>query len=71
MNAVMLYAENDPYGRARHNPVTLRSMWLDKMRERLVGLIFVPEGEVESVTLEDILSGKVKGSSMTVIGRAG
>ncbi|MEM3230309.1 MAG: malate synthase [Metallosphaera sp.] len=61
MNAVMLYAENDPYGRARHNPVTLRSMWLDKMRERLVGLIFVPEGEVGSVTLEDILSGKVKG----------
>lgn len=61
MNAVMLYAENDPYGRAKHNPVTLRSMWLDKMRERLVGLLFVPEGEVERVTLEDVLSGKVKG----------
>jgi len=61
MNAVMLYQRSDPYGRDRHNPVTLRSMWMDKMRERLIGLIFVPEGEVGKVTLEDVLSGKVKG----------
>ncbi|MEM0321521.1 MAG: malate synthase [Thermoprotei archaeon] len=63
MNAVMLYAETDSYGRARHNAVALRSMWMDKLRERLIGLIFVPEKGVrdERITLTQILEGRVKG----------
>ena len=64
MNAVMLYAKTDPYGRDRHNAVTLRSMWLDKLRERLIGLIFVPHQGTPpngKITLSDILEGRVRG----------
>ncbi len=63
MAAVMLYQKTDPYSRYRHNAVTLRAMKLDKLRERLIGLIFVPEQDIpiNKVTLEDILSGRVKG----------
>ncbi len=89
MAAVMLYQKSDAYGRNRHNAVTLRAMKLDKLRERLIGLIFVPEEDPKNnkvtfvpdssasdkkasfvakddpsdkkITLEDILSGKVKG----------
>ncbi|PSN97208.1 hypothetical protein B9Q11_04710 [Candidatus Marsarchaeota G2 archaeon ECH_B_SAG-F08] len=61
MAAVMLYQQSDAYSRHRHNPVTLRAMWLDKLRERLIGLIFVCESRVEKLTLEDALKGRVKG----------
>ncbi|MDG6905913.1 MAG: malate synthase, partial [Nitrososphaerota archaeon] len=63
MAAVMLYPEGDPYGRNRHNPVTLRAMKMDKLRERLIGLIFVPEKRLEQgqVTLRDIIDGRVRG----------
>ena len=42
MAAVMLYPPTDPYGRHRYNAVALRAMKLDKLRERLIGLIYVP-----------------------------
>ncbi|MFZ8824448.1 MAG: hypothetical protein ACO2O0_09960, partial [Desulfurococcales archaeon] len=62
MAAVMLYQDTDPYGRARHNPVTLRAMVLDKLRERLIGLIFVTDRKPEKrLTLREILEGKFKG----------
>jgi len=64
MAAVMIYQPADPYGRSQYNPVALRGMVIDKVRERLLGLIFVPEGPLpadEQPTLEDILEGKVKG----------
>ena len=63
MAAVMLYQKSDAYGRHRHNAVTLRAMKLDKLRERLIGLIFVPEEDVsgKKVTLDDIIKGTVKG----------
>jgi malate synthase len=64
MAAVMIYQQGDPYGRSRYNPLALRAMVIDKLRERLLGLIFVPDGPVaagKQPTLEDILAGKVKG----------
>lgn len=64
MAAVMLYPSTDPYQRNRHNPKALRGIWLDKLRERLIGLIFVPEEETapgSRITLEDILKGRVRG----------
>lgn len=64
MAAVMLYPATDPYRRNKYNLKALRDIKLDKLRERLLGLIFVPEEplvEVRKVTLEDILSGKVRG----------
>jgi malate synthase len=64
MAAVMIYQPTDPYGRSQYNPLALRAMVIDKLRERLLGLIFVPD-EPLSVdrppTLEEILAGKVKG----------
>ena len=65
MAAVMLYPDTDPYTRNRHNPVTLRAMKMDKLRERLVGLIFVPDKPLASgqeVTLSDILEHRISGS---------
>ena len=64
MAAVMIYQSGDPYGRSRYNPLALRAMVVDKIRERLLGLAFLPEeplaaGQVP--TLEDILAGGVKG----------
>ena len=44
MAAVMIYQAGDPYGRARANPLALRAMVIDKLRERLIGLMFVPAG---------------------------
>jgi malate synthase len=63
MAAVMIYQNSDPYGRSRYNPLALRAMVIDKLRERVLGLVFVPEGPVTGQpTLEDILSKKVKGN---------
>jgi malate synthase len=64
MAAVMIYQANDPYGRSRYNPLALRAVVIDKLRERLLGLVFVPEQPLapgQEAVLEDILSGRVKG----------
>src|SRR5208283_1887331 len=64
MAAVMMYQSSDIYGRSRYNPVAMRAVVIDKLRERLLGLMFVP-GEPRTVgeqaTLDDILAGHVKG----------
>jgi malate synthase len=64
MAAVMIYQPSDPYGRSRYNPLALRAMVIDKLRERLLGLMFMPQGPLpagQPPTLEDILAGRVKG----------
>jgi malate synthase len=64
MAAVMIYQASDPYGRSRYNPLALRAMVIDKLRERLLGLIFVPDEPLatnQQPTLEDILAKRVKG----------
>jgi malate synthase len=64
MAAVMIYPSGDPYGRSRYNPLALRAMVVDKVRERLLGLAFLPEEPLaagQPPTLEDILAGRVKG----------
>jgi len=67
MAAVMIYPPGDPYGRSKYNPLALRAMVIDKLRERLLGLIFVPESAPASgqqptlPTLDDTLAGPVKG----------
>jgi len=64
MAAVMIYQPTDPYGRSQYNPLALRAMVIDKVRERLLGLIFVPEEQLPAdrhPTLEEILAGGVKG----------
>jgi len=64
MAAVMIYQPGDPYGRSRYNPLALRAMVIDKLRERLLGLMFVPAAPLPAgrqPTLEEILAGKVKG----------
>ena len=63
MAAVMIYPAGDPYGRSRYNPLALRAMVIDKLRERLLGLMFVPDDSNtgDQVTLEDIVTGRVKG----------
>ena len=64
MAAVMIYQSSDPYGRSRYNPLALRAMVADKLRERVLGLMFVPEKPLasgERPSLEDILAGRVKG----------
>jgi malate synthase len=64
MAAVMIYQASDPYGRSRYNPLALRAMVIDKLRERLLGLVFVPDQPVaagQQPVLEDILSGRAKG----------
>ena len=64
MAAVMIYQANDPYGRSRYNPLALRAMVVDKLRERMLGLMFVPEKPLpagQQPTLEDILAGRLKG----------
>jgi malate synthase len=64
MAAVMIYQKGDPYGRSRYNPLALRAMVVDKLRERLLGLVFVPDGAAGQArpTLADILSGGAKGT---------
>jgi malate synthase len=64
MAAVMIYQPSDPYGRSRYNPLALRAMVVDKLRERVLGLMFVPEGPLpagQQPALDDILGGRVKG----------
>jgi len=64
MAAVMIYQPGDAYGRSRYNPLALRAMAIDKLRERLLGLMFVPSGPLAAgghPTLEDILASRVKG----------
>jgi malate synthase len=63
MAAVMIYQAGDPYGRSRYNPLALRAMVIDKLRERLLGLVFVPDAPPAGAqpTLDDVLAGKVKG----------
>jgi len=64
MAAVMIYQQSDSYGRSRYNPVAMRAIVADKLRERLLGLMFVPDDARSigaEVTLEDILAGRVKG----------
>ena len=41
MAAVMIYQPGDPYGRSRYNPLALRAMVVDKLRERLLGLMSI------------------------------
>src|SRR5256712_11384935 len=62
--AVMIYQPTDPYGRSRFNPLALRAIVIDKLRERLLGLMFVPEEPLpagQQPTLEDILAKRVQG----------
>lgn len=64
MAAVMIYQPGDPYGRARYNPLALRAMAIDKLRERILGLIFVPDQPLaagQQPTLDDILAHRLKG----------
>ena len=64
MAAVMIYQHGDPYGRSRYNPLALRAMVIDKLRERMLGLMFVPDeplAEGQQPTLEEILARRVKG----------
>ncbi len=64
MAAVMIYQPGDPYGRSRYNPLALRAIAIDKLRERLLGLVFVPEAPLPPgirPTLEDVLAGRVRG----------
>ncbi|MFZ0915068.1 MAG: malate synthase [Candidatus Korobacteraceae bacterium] len=64
MAAVMIYHPSDVYGRSRYNPVALRAVAIDKLRERLLGLMFVADGPIPAgrqLTLEDVLAGRVKG----------
>jgi malate synthase len=64
MAAVMIYQPNDPYGRSRYNPLALRAMVIDKLRERMLGLMFAEEKPLpagQQPRLEDILAGRVKG----------
>ncbi len=64
MAAVMIYQPSDTYGRSRYNPLALRAVAMDKLRERLLGLVFVPDETAPSgsaTTLDDILAHRVKG----------
>jgi malate synthase len=62
MAAVMMYQPGDAYGRAKYNPVAMRAVVIDKLRERLLGLMFVPDGRNDGkMTLTEILAGHVKG----------
>jgi malate synthase len=64
MAAVMIYQASDPYGRSRYNPLALRAIVIDKLRERLLGLMFVSEKPLpagQQLTLEDILAKRVQG----------
>jgi len=64
MAAVMIYQASDPYGRSRYNPFALRAIVIDKLRERILGLMFVPEELLpagQQPTLEDILAKRAKG----------
>ncbi|MHC1726862.1 MAG: hypothetical protein AB9866_12795 [Syntrophobacteraceae bacterium] len=60
MAAVMIYQSSDVYGRSRSNPVAMRAIVIDKLRERILGLIFMPDRAFlsgQQPTLEEILNG--------------
>jgi malate synthase len=64
MAAVMIYNSGDPYGRSAYNPLALRAMLIDKLRERLLGLTFIPDEPTppgQQQVLEEILAGNIKG----------
>jgi malate synthase len=64
MAAVMMYQPSDVYGRSRYNPLAMRAIVVDKLRERLLGMMFVSDDATAAdkpVTLGDILEGRVKG----------
>ncbi len=64
MAAVMIYQPGEAYGRSRYNPLALRAIAIDKLRERLLGLMFVPDGPLcpaHQPTLDEILDGRVRG----------
>ena len=63
MAAVMIYQPSDVYGRSQYNPLALRAMVIDKLRERIIGLTFVPNGPppAQPPVLADILAGRAKG----------
>src|SRR5271167_4872482 len=64
MAAVMIYQSSDAYGRSRYNPVAMRAIVVDKLRERLLGLMFVPGEPIATdrqITLDDVLAGRLKG----------
>ena len=64
MAAVMIYQPSDPYGRSKYNPLALRAIVMDKLRERLLGLMLVVDEPLPAgaaPTLEDALAGKAKG----------
>ena len=64
MAAVMIYQSTDIYGRSRYNPLALRAIAIDKLRERLLGLMFMPQHPLpagQQPTLAEILAGQVKG----------
>src|SRR5438270_3204035 len=64
MAAVMIYPSIDPYGLSKYNPLALRAMVIDKLRERVLGLIFVTDNApapAQPPTLEDILANRVDG----------
>lgn len=64
MAAVMIYQCGDAYGRSQYNPLALRAIAMDKLRERLLGLFFLPEQQLKAghrPTLQEIISGRVKG----------
>ena len=64
MAAVMIYQKSDAYGRSQYNPLALRAIVVDKLRERLLGLMFVPDEPLpagQQPTLDDILAKCVKG----------
>ena len=64
MAAVMIYQAGDPYGRSKYNPLALRAMVVDKLRERLLGLTFVSAGSLspaQAPTLDDILANRIRG----------
>ncbi|HEX9242456.1 MAG TPA: malate synthase [Anaeromyxobacter sp.] len=64
MAAVMIYQGADPYGRSKYNPLALRAIHMDKLRERLLGLVLVPDAPLPAgarPTLEDVLTGRAKG----------
>jgi len=62
MAAVMIYQSSDAYGRARYNPVAMRAIVVDKLRERLLGLMFVPlERTLSDPTLDQALWVSIRG----------
>ena len=64
MAAVMIYQDSDPYGRSQYNPLALRAMAVDKLRERLLGLTLVADGPLaggDAPSLEEILANKAPG----------